>query len=136
MIQITGETAQQVQQVSEKSLKLKDIICRRNAPTGECIGFQVQTVVNVDGTDEHAIVQNFYYERLGEKDWQVSCMIGDGSDELDVMPIIIKYSIPVKDFDLVKVAQMGLIYIKGVMDIRREYFEVVNYNILELISGF
>lgn len=119
---------------STKQLKEKDIINKTNdVVTKQCIHFEV--ALDFEYNNE-MITQYFYFNRdkMYEKVWEVTTIIGDGGD-LGSEPLRIKYEIPQLNFPLLKIAAMGLLYIQLTIRERNAYREAINYELLEKTNG-
>ena len=120
--------------INDKQLKQKDLINKRHEPNNlMCIGFDVEIVLEIQNKP---FTQTFHYDRDLEnpKIWQITSQLGDGGTLGDV-PIRIQYETPIKDFELVKVAAMGLLYVKLTLQERTNFYEMLNYELVEVTEG-
>ena len=118
---------------TSKQLTEKDIINRRNNIARQCIGFDVPIYIELENKQ---FTQMFHFNRDEENItiWQVTTLLGDGGKLGDV-PIRIMYEIPKVDFPLVKIAAMGLLYVRLTQMERMSYYETLNYELLERTDG-
>ena len=118
----------------DKQLTIKDLINKRHEPNSlMCIGFDVEVVLEIQNKP---FIQVFHYDRNLENPniWQITSQLGDGGTLGDV-PIRIQYETPIKDFELVKVAAMGLLYVKLTLQERTNFYEMLNYELVEATEG-
>lgn len=116
-----------------KQITDKDIINRQNDENCICIGFDV--MVDFEYNNEKYI-QRFHFMRNPENlsQWQIITLLGNGSTLGDV-PIRIAYETPIANFPLVKIAAMGLMYLRLTQMERMSYYEALNYELLERTNG-
>lgn len=119
-------------QDTSKQLKDKDIKNKTNY-NGVCSGFDVDIELEYNNK---IIVQEFHYRRVLDvpKTWSVTTLLGDGGQLGDV-PIRIVYETPTENFPLVKVAAMGLLYVRLTQMERMSYYEALNYELIERTDG-
>lgn len=134
--ELSGENFTNIQDVKNipHHLTFKDIINKRHdTVTHQCIAFDVPIVIEVDNKP-FTLVFNFKKDQEFEKVWEVTTLLGDGGKLGDV-PLRIKYEIPKADFPLIKIAAMGLLYVRMTQAERMAFYETLNYELLEVTEG-
>ena len=117
---------------NSKQLTSKEIINKRNF-NSQLIGFDVPIDIELNNS---IITQVYHFEKDRELDkvWQVYTLLGNGTHLGDV-PLRVAYEIPTKDFPVLKIAAMGLLYFKLALQERMAYYETLNYELLEKTDG-
>lgn len=119
----------------EKQITMQDLKNKEHQDIdGTVICTYFDYAVYIDVGKNELIEQRFHFKRVDEKVWQVTCLIGNG-EQLGDMPMRIVYEVPKRDFDLVKIAAMGLLYIKLTLQERVGFYESLNYELLEVTNG-
>lgn len=115
-----------------KQLTEKDLLNRTNY-NHVCSGFDVKLEIEVNNK---ILPQEFHFRRVLDipKTWRVTTLLGDNGP-LGCIPLQVMYEVPSDLFPLVKVAAMGMIYLKLTLSERMAYYETLNYEITDKVNG-